>query len=121
MVYDANDLVDEFVTLAEEKHLIEGAKVSEEVHLFVSRFNLFEVAYDMSQRVRKIREKLDTIASYENHYGFTLNYVPIRKRTEETPSYIGADNIIGREDDVSKMVDMLFDSDVNKSQQCFCP
>uniref|UniRef100_A0A803LRH3 Uncharacterized protein n=1 Tax=Chenopodium quinoa TaxID=63459 RepID=A0A803LRH3_CHEQI len=89
VIYDADDLVDEFVTLSEQKQLIEDGKVSEE----------------------KIREKLDTVAHNDNKFGFSLEFLPIRRRREETRSYVGADNIVGREDDVFKILGMLPDSD----------
>ncbi|KNA04537.1 hypothetical protein SOVF_198820 [Spinacia oleracea] len=60
-IYEADDLLDEFVTLVEHKKLTEGDK---KMRLF-SVFKELGVAYKMSSGVEKIKKKLDAIA-YNN-------------------------------------------------------
>ncbi|KAK9667062.1 hypothetical protein RND81_14G229800 [Saponaria officinalis] len=110
-VYDADDLFDEFLTLAELKQLNKGGKLSEKVHnFFSSKKNSLSVAYNMSRGVEKIRKKLDSIASNHNTFGFSIDSQPIRKRREETCSYVYKEEVVGREGDVDKVVHMLLDS-----------
>ncbi|XP_048492253.1 putative disease resistance protein RGA1 [Beta vulgaris subsp. vulgaris] len=112
-IYNADDLFDKFVTLTEEKqrHVMEGGKASKKVRRFFSRHNPFSFAYNMSQEVKKIREEIDAIAINHTKFGFlSLDSQPIRKRREDTCSYVYENIIIGREDDVNKIITMLLDS-----------
>lgn len=106
-VYDADDLLDELLTLAEQKRQIEGGKASEKLRRFFSSSNPFLAAHKMSQEVKKIREKLDTVASNHTKFGFSVDSQPIRRRREETCSYVYEGSIVGREDEVKKIVGLL--------------
>uniref|UniRef100_A0A803LMD2 NB-ARC domain-containing protein n=1 Tax=Chenopodium quinoa TaxID=63459 RepID=A0A803LMD2_CHEQI len=112
LYYD--DLLNEFITLAEQKKLKESGKASKKVRLFFSRYNSLGVAYNMSQGVKKIRKKLDAIAINHNQFGFSVDSQSIRRRREGTCSYVYEGNIIGREDDVEKIVGLLVDSHVQQ-------
>lgn len=115
-VYDADDLFDKFVTLAQQKHkeLSKSGKASAKLRRFCSRYNPFGFASNMSREVKKIREELDAIASNHTKFGFLrVDSQPIRKRREETCSYVYEDNIVGREDDVEKIIGtILLDSNI---------
>ncbi|KAL2921065.1 Disease resistance protein RGA2 [Bienertia sinuspersici] len=106
-VYDADDLFDEFVTLAKQTKVIKGGDVPEKFGMLFSRYNDLAVSYNMSQGVRKIRNKLDAIANNHAHFGFSVDPQPMRLRREETCSYAYEGNIVGREDDVSKIINHL--------------
>ncbi|KAK9667058.1 hypothetical protein RND81_14G229600 [Saponaria officinalis] len=85
VVYDADDLFDEFLTLVELKQHNKGGKLSGKVRdFFSSKKNSLSVAYSMSRGVKKIRKKLDNIASNHNTFGFCIDSQPVRKRREET-------------------------------------
>ncbi|XP_057247918.1 putative disease resistance protein RGA1 [Beta vulgaris subsp. vulgaris] len=112
-IYNADDLFDKFVTLTEQKqrHVMEGGKASKKVRRFFSRHNPFSFAYNMSQEVKKIREEIDAIAINHTKFGFlSLDSQPMKKRREDTCSYVYEDNIIGRENDVDEIVGVLLDS-----------
>ncbi|XP_021740886.1 disease resistance protein RGA2-like [Chenopodium quinoa] len=112
-VFEADDLLDEFVTLAEQKKLLEaGGSLSKKVCRFFSD-NPLGVAYKMSQGVKKIRKKLDAIA-YSTRFSFKLDPEPIRRRRPETCSYVDAGDIIGRKDDLEKIIGMMLDSNVQR-------
>ncbi|XP_021752326.1 putative disease resistance protein RGA3 [Chenopodium quinoa] len=61
----------------------------------------------MSQEVKKIRRKLDAIAKNHSQFGISIDLQPIRRRREETCSYICERSIIGREDDLEELVGHL--------------
>ncbi|XP_021752454.1 putative disease resistance protein RGA3 isoform X2 [Chenopodium quinoa] len=61
----------------------------------------------MSQEVKKIRRKLDAIAKNHSQFGISIDPQPIRRRREETCSYICERSIIGREDDLEELVGHL--------------
>ncbi|KAL2920497.1 Disease resistance protein RGA2, partial [Bienertia sinuspersici] len=87
-VFEADDLLDEFVTLAEQRRIlkVEG-RLSEKVRSFFSGSNPFGVAYRMSRGVKKIKKKLDAIA-YNKQFNFEHDSAPIRFRSRETCSMI---------------------------------
>ncbi|KAK9667001.1 hypothetical protein RND81_14G225700 [Saponaria officinalis] len=115
-VYDADDLFDEFLTLAKLKQQNKGGKLSEKVRDFFStKKNSVSVAYSMSREVKKLKKKLDSIASNHNTFGFSIDSQPIRERREETCSYVYKEEIVGRERDVDKVVHMLLDSGSHES------
>uniref|UniRef100_A0A803MJA9 NB-ARC domain-containing protein n=1 Tax=Chenopodium quinoa TaxID=63459 RepID=A0A803MJA9_CHEQI len=115
LVYEADDLVDEFVTLAEQKQLLkeDGVSLSKKVYHFFSNSNPRGIAFKMSRGVKQIKKKLDAIA-YDDQFRFKLDHEPIRKRRPETCSYVDATDIIGREDDLKNIIGMLLDSDVQR-------
>lgn len=94
------------------------AKVSEKVRLLLSRYNPFGSAHSMSQRVKKIRKNLDDIAKNHRDFGFNIcfNPDPIRRRRKETCSYVYEANVIGREDDVEKLVAILLNGNTERER-----
>ncbi|XP_021744194.1 disease resistance protein RGA2-like [Chenopodium quinoa] len=108
-VYEADDLFDEFVTLAERKQLTEGIKVR-----VLSLFTKFGTAYNMTQRVKKIKSKLDAIA-HDTRFSLSIDPKPIKDRRLETCSYVYEADIIGREADLEKIVSMLLDPNVQQN------
>ncbi|KAK9663609.1 hypothetical protein RND81_O271300 [Saponaria officinalis] len=97
-VYDADDLFDEFLTLAKLKKQNKGGKLSEKVRdFFSSKKNSLSVAYSMSREVKELRKKLNSIASNHNTFGLSIDSQPIRERREETCSYVYTEEIVGRE------------------------
>ncbi|KAJ8422812.1 hypothetical protein Cgig2_018013 [Carnegiea gigantea] len=117
-VYDADDLLDEFVTLAQRKKLSKGGKISEKVRLLLSSFNPLATAHRISRGVKEIRKRLDGIASDHTKFGFKLKSKPILRRREETCSYVDTQDIIGREDDRDKIMRKLLDPDVKRDVSC---
>ncbi|KAL2929386.1 putative disease resistance protein RGA4 [Bienertia sinuspersici] len=119
-VYDADDLFDEFLTLAELKQLrplSKRGKIYEKVRCFFSSDNQLGQAYRMSRDVKHIKKRLDDIADTHKKFGFSVDYKPIIRRREETCSYVDANKIIGREEDKEAIIEMLLDC--NNEEICF--
>ncbi|XP_021844211.2 putative disease resistance protein RGA1 [Spinacia oleracea] len=108
-VYDADDLFDEFVTLAERKKLSKGIKVR-----VLALFGKYGTAYKMAQGVKMIKKKLDAIAS-DTRFNFNIDPKPIRNRRLESCSYVYEADIIGREPDLEKIVGVLLDPIVQQN------
>ncbi|XP_074288940.1 putative disease resistance protein RGA1 isoform X1 [Silene latifolia] len=122
VLYEADDLFDEVITIAKQKELnAPGAKFSKKVldkvsHFFSSK-NRILVSYNTSQEVKSIQKKLDAIAKDHARYDFKVDPQATLKRKEDTCSFLNAthENIIGREDDVKAVVDMLLDPNVEEN------
>ncbi|CAO2814176.1 unnamed protein product, partial [Amaranthus hypochondriacus] len=112
VVYEADDLLDEFVTLAEQnKHLKANGTISKKMKRFLSRSNPLLVAFKMSKGVDKIRKKLDAFA-YNKQFMMEFNHDPIKFRKPETCSYVDVVEIVGREGDLEHIVGKLLCFDV---------
>ncbi|XP_021753054.1 putative disease resistance protein RGA4 isoform X2 [Chenopodium quinoa] len=118
-VYDADDLFDEFFTLAELKLLDANRddKFLRKVRrFFFGKKREVSQAHRMSRQVKDIKEQLDTIVSNHHKFGLSVDYKPICRRREETCSYVDTGDIIGREDDKKVVINMLLSpSDVHDS------
>ncbi|XP_074263186.1 disease resistance protein RGA2-like [Silene latifolia] len=101
-VYDADDVLDEFLTLAKQKQLRRN-----KVKSFFSRFKL--LTHRLSSKVKMVNDKLNTIATKSDKFSFKVDCKPLKFTKEETSSFM-CDKIIGREEDVEKIVGVLLGS-----------
>ena len=111
-LYDADDLLDELVTVAARKKAVNGNKLAKKVKIFFSDSNPITFAISISRKIKKIREELDQIAQDGHRFAFKpLPYVEtsVAKRQErETHSFVLEEEIIGRDDDKKCMLDILY-------------
>ncbi|XP_074287697.1 putative disease resistance protein RGA1 [Silene latifolia] len=103
VVYDADDVFDEFLTLVKNKQQLKSNKVKS----FFSRFKL--LTHKLSSKVKAVNDKLDTIATKSNMFSFKVDFKPKKLTKEETSSCL-SEVIIGREEDVEKIIDVLLGS-----------
>ncbi|XP_074293552.1 putative disease resistance protein RGA1 [Silene latifolia] len=110
-IYDANDVLDEFVTLVKQrKAVIETHnKLSKKVRSLLSRFN--RSTRNLSRKVKDVNEKLDAIASDSSKFLFKVDKQPKRFIKPESSSFVSKNDIIGRNEDLEKVVGMLLNSD----------
>ncbi|GAB2282573.1 hypothetical protein Dimus_017112 [Dionaea muscipula] len=108
VVYDADDLFDEFSTMVMRKELMFGWTLSKELHLFFSKSNQAAFACKMSRQVKKIRGKLDDIAKYGDRFAFRNDIgQALSSVRRETHSFVRADEVIGRDEDRKAILEML--------------
>ncbi|CAO2839013.1 unnamed protein product [Amaranthus hypochondriacus] len=128
-VYDADDLFDEFLTLAELKQIKTPSKVQRFFKKVSCIFSLPEKvvqAYRISSQVKEIKQRLDTIADNRKNFEFNVqrtncehdNVYVISKRREETCSYVNEGVIIGRDEEKEKIINMLLGLDGNEDLSC---
>ncbi|KAH9624083.1 hypothetical protein KSS87_004885, partial [Heliosperma pusillum] len=101
-VYDADDVLDEFLTLVKQKQLRNNKVIA-----FFSRFK--HLTHRLSSKVQRVNDKLNKIASKSVKFSFKVDYKPIKFTKEETSSFM-CDQIIGREEDVEKIIGFLLGS-----------
>ncbi|XP_074285709.1 putative disease resistance protein RGA1 [Silene latifolia] len=107
-VYDADDVLDEFLTLAKRQQLRKHSdKFSGKVKSFISRFE--HLTHKLSTKVETVNDKLKTIATNTNNFNLKIEYKPMKFTKEETSSCL-SDVIIGREEDAEKIVGVLLGS-----------
>ncbi|GAB2298440.1 hypothetical protein Dimus_032505 [Dionaea muscipula] len=112
VLYDADDLFDEFSTMLMRKELMTGSTVSKKVRRFFSSSNQPAFAVKMARRVKEIRGRLDDIAEDGNKYAFRqihgndIGQALLSLGSRETYSKVDAE-VIGREEDREAIVKML--------------
>ncbi|XP_021756922.1 disease resistance protein RGA2-like [Chenopodium quinoa] len=110
-VYEADDLLDEFNTVAHQLEKTPGGKVMKKVRRFFSSNNQLKFAINMSKEIETLREKMDGLAKNRRDFGFSELYKPVKRR-EETCSYVYEQDIIGRDIDKEAIVDLLLKDDL---------
>ncbi|XP_050211462.1 putative disease resistance protein RGA1 [Mercurialis annua] len=115
--YDADDLVDEFSTMALHEQVMSGNRMLKKVRIFFSSSNQFTYARKMAYKIKKMKSKLDAIAANKN---FHLNEC---RREESYVSSVEREShsslpevVIGRVDDKNAIIQSLLHSnDHNKN------
>ncbi|XP_052308166.1 putative disease resistance protein RGA3 isoform X4 [Populus trichocarpa] len=109
VAYDAEDVLDEFAYEILRKKQKKG-----KVRDCFSLHNPVAFRLNMGQKVKKINETLDEIRKDAAGFGLGLTSLPVDRAQEvswdidrETDSFLDSSEIVGREDDVSKVMDML--------------
>ncbi|XP_056689693.1 putative disease resistance protein RGA3 [Spinacia oleracea] len=119
VVYAADDLFDEFATVASQKQLKYGNKFTKEVSTFLSSSNQIKFALSISQKIKTIREELDGIVKDSTEFAFVyrpreegnvLSTSSHLRGRDQTYSFVDADEVIGREDDKRAILDILLES-----------
>ncbi|XP_056688887.1 putative disease resistance protein RGA4 [Spinacia oleracea] len=113
-VYAADDLFDEFSTVASRKQLMGGNKLTKEVQTFFSCSNEISLALKISQKIKRIRQELDDVVKDSTQFAFVLRphhegrvIYTGRSRRDETYSFVDSEEVIGRDDDKKAVLDLL--------------
>ncbi|XP_074293560.1 putative disease resistance protein RGA1 [Silene latifolia] len=110
-IYEADDVLDEFVTLVKQRKAVNEThnKLSNKVRSFLSHFSLR--IHNLSHKVMKVNKKLDDIASSSSKFLFKVDNKPKRFIKPDSSSFVSENDIIGRDEDLEKVVGMLLNSD----------
>ena len=112
VVFEADDLLDEFFTLVEQKqHIKADGTISKKMRLFLSCSNPLVLAYKMSKEVEKIGNNLSSFADKISSM-MEFSHEPIKNRNRETCSYVDVVDIAEREADLEYIVGKVLDYDV---------
>ncbi|MBA0833351.1 hypothetical protein Goarm_017672 [Gossypium armourianum] len=120
VLYDADDLLDDFSTEALRKDLMGGNKLTKEVRLFFSSSNQFAYGLKMGKKVKAIKARLASTESEANTFGFMVRDRPVEtsfmiKKRQQTHSFVSKDKIIRRDDDKAALLKLMleFESEEN--------
>ncbi|XP_017629252.2 putative disease resistance protein RGA4 [Gossypium arboreum] len=120
VLYDADDLLDDFSTEALRKDLMRGKQLMKEVRLFFSSSNQFAYGLKIGRKIKAIKARLASIESKANTFGFMVRDGPVEtsfmtKKRQQTHSFVPKDKIIGRDDDTAALLKLVleFESEEN--------
>ncbi|XP_017629268.1 putative disease resistance protein RGA3 isoform X1 [Gossypium arboreum] len=114
VLYDADDLLDDFSTEALRKDLMGGNKLTKEVCLFFSSSNQFAYGLKMGRKIKAIKARLASIRREANTFRFMQRDRPaetsfMTKKTQQTHSFEREDDIIGRDDDKAALLKLVLE------------
>ncbi|KAL1075769.1 hypothetical protein V6Z11_D11G387400 [Gossypium hirsutum] len=114
VLYDADDLLDDFSTEALRKDVSGGNKLTKEVRLFFSTSNQFAYGLKMGRKMKAIKARLASIEREANIFGFIPRDCPaetsfMTKRRQQTHSFEREDDIIGRDDDKAALLKFVLE------------
>nr|AAO37646.1 NBS-LRR resistance protein RGH2 [Manihot esculenta] len=109
IVYDADDLVDDFATEALRRRVMTGNRMTKEVSLFFSSSNQLVYGFKMGRKVKAIRERLADIEADRNfNLEVRTDQESIVWRDQTTSSL--PEVVIGREGDKKAITELVLSS-----------
>ncbi|XP_040960415.1 putative disease resistance protein RGA4 [Gossypium hirsutum] len=114
VLYDADDLLDDFSTEALRKDLLGGNKLTKEVRLFFSSSNQFAYGLKMGRKIKTIKARLISIGSEAKAFNLVERDRPMEisfmtKKRQLTHSSVPKDKIIGRGDDKAALLKLVLE------------
>ena len=107
---DAEDVIDDFECEALRKHIINtSGSIRRKVKRFFSNSNPLVYRLKVAHQIKHIKERFDKVAADRLKFGLQINDSDNRvvKRRELTHSYVIGSDVIGRERDKQKIIDLL--------------
>ena len=114
VVYDADDLLDDFATEELRRKTDDRGRFAGQVSDFFSSSNHLAFRFKMGHRIKAIRERLDDVANDISKFNFiprVISDVPVSKRWRETCSLVEKSHkIVGREKNKKGIIELLIQS-----------
>ncbi|XP_048432594.1 putative disease resistance protein RGA1 [Pyrus x bretschneideri] len=110
---DAEDLLDEFECEALRRQVVRGSGTTRKVRHFFSRSNPVAFRLRVGHEIKDIRERLHELKGDKNFADLrTVHHHPhlgdhVRENRNTTHSFVRASEVIGRETEKNKIVDLL--------------
>jgi hypothetical protein len=114
VVFEADDLLDDFSTEALRCEAMTQNKKAKKVRIFFSKSNQIAYGLKMGCKIKAIREKLDAIEADNKQFGLVerLNETQVKTRPrEEAHFFEHAKAVIGRENEQEEIIKLILNSD----------
>ncbi|KAL2230303.1 putative disease resistance protein RGA3 [Sesamum indicum] len=115
VAYEADNVLDDLNYEVLSRKMEKPDKMKQKVHAFFSRSNPVAFRRKMATKIKSINDELERINQEATGFGLQMRFVGAHAPTpavdgRETDSYNADPVVLGREDDVSAIVDMLISS-----------
>ena len=109
--YDVEDVLDEFEYQALQRQVVSHGSLKTKVLGFFSSSNPLPFSFKMGHRIKEVRERLDGIATDRARFNLQtcMERAPMVYR-ETTHSFVLASDVIGRDKDKEKVLELLMNS-----------
>ncbi|KAJ1378179.1 P-loop containing nucleoside triphosphate hydrolase [Sesbania bispinosa] len=111
-LYDADDLLDDFSTQHLRRQVMTKDKKAKKVRIFFSSSNQFVFSFEMAQKIKQIRKRIEALNVDKKTFNFTTHTLNVVKQ-RETHSFIREEDVIGREEEKKELVELLLNTNVD--------
>ncbi|XP_060673109.1 putative disease resistance protein RGA3 [Ziziphus jujuba] len=118
IVFDADDLVDEFHTEDLRRRVMPGNKMRKQVCIFFSSSNQLVFRLKMSHKIKEIRGSLGEIKDDATFPSLETRHEEkelVSPNVRETHSYVREEEVVGRDDDRRAIIKHLVDVETSES------
>nr|XP_004513775.1 putative disease resistance protein RGA3 [Cicer arietinum] len=115
---DAEDIIDDFECEALRKHVVNtSGSIKRKVRRFFSSSNSLVYRLRMAHQIKHTQERFNKVAADRHNFGLQINETDNRvvQTREMTYSHVNDSNVIGRELDKQKIIDLLMKDASDKS------
>ncbi|AES87142.1 putative P-loop containing nucleoside triphosphate hydrolase, leucine-rich repeat domain, L [Medicago truncatula] len=111
---DADDLLDDFNTEDLRRQVMTNHKKAKKVRIFFSSSNQLLFSYKMVQKIKELSKRIEALNFDKRVFNFT-NRAPEQRvlRERETHSFIREEEVIGRDEEKKKLIELLFNTGNN--------
>ncbi|AES87178.2 putative P-loop containing nucleoside triphosphate hydrolase, leucine-rich repeat domain, L [Medicago truncatula] len=111
---DADDLLDDFNTEDLRRQVMTSNKKAKKFHIFFSSSNQLLFSYKMVQKIKELSKRIEALNVAKRVFNFT-NRAPEQRvlRERETHSFIREEEVIGRDEEKKKLIELLFNTGNN--------
>uniref|UniRef100_A0A199UBN9 Disease resistance protein RGA3 n=1 Tax=Manihot esculenta TaxID=3983 RepID=A0A199UBN9_MANES len=113
VLYDAEDVVDEFKCEALRRKVVKSGNTTRKVRRFLSSSNPLAFRFRMGHKLKQIRERVDEIAALKSKFSLTeriFDRPVIHREREMTHSFVYASDVIGRDQARDTIMETLVQS-----------
>ncbi|WJX11201.1 hypothetical protein P8452_01839 [Trifolium repens] len=115
---DAEDVIDDFECEALRKHVVNtSGSIGRKVRRYCSSSNPLFYRLKMAHKLKDIKERFNKVAVDRLNFGLQINESDNRvvQRREMTHSHVNESDVIGRENDKKKIIDLLLQDGGDKN------
>ena len=121
LLYDIEDVVDEFQFEALRRQVVKARSTCRKIRLFFSSSNPLVFHFRMAHKLKNIIAEVVRIADLKSNFGLTEGVSEskvIRRERETTHSFVDAATVIGRDQDKEQILEYLLkDIDVEQNSK----
>ncbi|KAL4600987.1 hypothetical protein ACB092_11G239000 [Castanea dentata] len=116
VLFEADDLLDDFSTEVLRREVMTRNKKAKEVRIFFSKSNQLAYGLKLGHKIKSIRERLDAIAADRKfHLEARPRETQGSNRGRESHHFVRAKDVIGREVDKRVIIERLLDSNIEQN------
>ena len=119
VLIDAENVLDEFQYRVLQKDVMKiNGSSRKKVQFFFSGSNPLVFRFEMANKIKGVRERLDDISALKDEFNLAAQLEdrsPTVNRRDMTHSFVPSQNVIGRNDDKEKIMDLLMQLDASRN------
>ena len=124
VLFEVDDLLDDFSTEALRQEVMTRNKKAKKVRIFFSKSNQLAYGLKMAHKIKEIRGRLDAIDEDKNRFQLEVDMkenlerpreTQVSNSVRETHHFVRVEDVIGREVDKKVIIECLLDSKIEEN------